>query len=71
MMSGTGLIPLIIGWLIMAVPTALVANRAGMSPWWNAFQILPLWGTIILWWIIAFVSWPRLRDAAPKPEVFS
>jgi hypothetical protein len=33
-------------------------RRAGLSPWWSLFSLVPL-GTIPVLWIIAYRRWPK------------
>jgi hypothetical protein len=43
---------------VTIVPSWRILRRAGLSPWWSLFSLVPL-GTIPVLWIIAYRRWPR------------
>lgn len=54
-------LPLLFWWTLMVVPVAFILKRSGSSAWWNVTQALPLFGSIILLWVLAFKRWPGLE----------
>jgi len=43
---------------VTMVPSWRILRRAGLSPWWSLFSLVPL-GTIPVLWIIAYRRWPK------------
>ena len=43
--------------VLWAIPIARILWRAGYSPLWAIFAIVPFVGVIVLW-ITAFIRWP-------------
>ena len=43
-------------------PMALILARTGKSKWWSAICIFPLWGIIVVAWIVAFSRWPSQEN---------
>ncbi len=55
------LIAIVFSWIILALPLFVVVRRVGMSPWWNAFSVVPFWGSLVLLWVVAFRGWPAMQ----------
>ena len=44
---------------VTMVPSWRILRRAGLSPWWSLFSFLPMIGTMLILWIIAYRRWPK------------
>lgn len=58
------LLPMIIVTVLLLIPTVRVLARTGKSRWWALFVLLPIFGVIVLMWILAYSRWPAERNAA-------
>ena len=50
------LVPILLWWVIVAIPVYKVAKRKGVSGGWIALGMFPLWIVIAAWW------WASLTD---------
>jgi len=54
----------LVGFLIFAIPGAVILRKAGYSAWWVLIALVPLLNIIMLW-VFAFARWPvEERNAA-------
>jgi uncharacterized membrane protein YhaH (DUF805 family) len=44
---------------VTTVPSWRILRRAGLSPWWSLLSFVPMIGTILILWIIAYRKWPN------------
>jgi hypothetical protein len=47
----------LIGFLIFAIPGAMILRKAGYSGWWILISLVPILN-IIMFWVFAFARWP-------------
>jgi hypothetical protein len=59
------IVPLLIWYVIGAIPAFLVVRRTGMSGWWGLLLLIPIFGFVIVLWVVAFARWPRARSRRP------
>lgn len=55
----------LIGFLIFAIPGAMILRKAGYSAWWVLIALVPLLN-IIMFWVFAFSRWPVEERAASR-----
>jgi uncharacterized membrane protein YhaH (DUF805 family) len=55
-------VPLMVIMLVLVVPFVRILRRAGRSGWWVLLLFIPVFGWLILPWVIAFMRWERPRD---------
>jgi len=58
---------LIIGAALVVVPFWFICKKAGFSPWLSLLNIVPF-GSLILWYVLAFADW---KVAPIAPPVFT
>ena len=58
MISFAALIPILLVWVLFSVPMFFLTNRLGLSRLWWLFLIVPLYGPLILLWIVSLKKWP-------------
>jgi hypothetical protein len=51
---------------VTTVPSWRILRRAGLSPWWSLLSFVPMIGTILILWIIAYRKWPNRNQEAPE-----
>ncbi|HUL05955.1 MAG TPA: hypothetical protein VLV76_06445 [Candidatus Acidoferrum sp.] len=56
--------PIIIVTIALLIPTVRVLRRMGKSRWWALFALVPIFGIIVLMWILAYSRWPAQRNVA-------
>ena len=56
--------PIIIVTIALLIPTVRVLRRMGKSRWWVLFALVPIFGIIVLMWILAYSRWPAQRNVA-------
>jgi hypothetical protein len=44
---------------VTMAPSWRILQRAGLSPWWSLFSFVPMIGTIVILWLIAYRRWPN------------
>jgi len=44
---------------VTTVPSWRILRRTGLSPWWSLLSFVPMIGTILILWIIAYRKWPN------------
>jgi len=54
---------LIIGTIIFLVPVWVIFKKAGYSPFLSLLGVVPLFGMLVQMIILAFGSWPVLKEA--------
>ncbi len=42
---------------------AVILSRAGKSPYWALFTVIPYFAVIAIW-VFAYAKWPKLDEAA-------
>jgi hypothetical protein len=47
----------LVGFLIFAIPGAMILRKAGYSSWWILISLVPILN-IIMYWVFAFARWP-------------
>ena len=47
--------------LLTVIPSVCLLYRTGMHIALAAFNLIPIGGTVVLLWVIAFSKWPRLQ----------
>jgi hypothetical protein len=52
-------LPLAVWYLISGIPAFLILRRTGLSAWWALFLIIPIFGAVIVLWIVALRQWPE------------
>lgn len=65
-MFGAPLVMIILWVLLIVPPFWKIFSKAGFSGWLSLLMLVPLANLITLW-LVAFMDWPALRDAA-QPE---
>ena len=60
-------LPMLILLIMFGLPMFFILPKAGFSRWWLLMIVVPMFGVVILLWILAFSKWSS-RDAT---EVFS
>lgn len=60
------LVPLMVVMLLLVVPFVRILRRAGRSGWWVLLLFIPVFGWVILPWVIAFMRWERPREDLEK-----
>ncbi|HWE85632.1 MAG TPA: hypothetical protein VG267_11870 [Terracidiphilus sp.] len=55
---------MIIGLAIVILPFWFICKKAGFSPWLSFLNIVPF-GSLILWYVLAFADWKVVPIAAP------
>lgn len=50
---------LIVVWLMQVIPIWVLHRRVGKSGFWTLLFFIPLAGTLIVLWFLAFSRWPR------------
>ncbi len=61
----TQFIPILVLFAISVVPAIRLLRRTGKSRWWAILLIFPVFGAIILLWLLAFTRW-RSLPAGPR-----
>jgi predicted PurR-regulated permease PerM len=59
--------------IVVFWPIVRILQRAGFSPWWCVFMLIPF-ANFIAPWVFAYAKWPALegkefRDQGPKELV--
>jgi uncharacterized membrane protein YhaH (DUF805 family) len=44
---------------VTMVPSWQILRRTGLSPWLSLLSFVPMIGTIVILWIIAYRRWPK------------
>jgi len=44
---------------VTMVPSWRILRRTGLSPWLSLLSFVPMIGTIVILWIIAYRRWPK------------
>lgn len=73
---GAGMIVVILGVIMylvimvlaLIIPTWRICNRAGYSGAMSLLHLIPGVGTLIVFAILAFGTWPAGEAAPPKPQ---
>ena len=55
---------ILIGLAIVILPLWFICKKAGFSPWLSLINIVPF-GSIILWYVLAFAEWKVVPFAPP------
>jgi hypothetical protein len=55
--------------LLTIIPSIWLLHRAGIHIALAAINLIPIGGTIVLLWVIAFSKWPKLQVIAPDRAV--
>ncbi len=55
----------LVGFLIFAIPAAMILRKAGYSGWWVLISFVPLLN-VIMFWVFAFARWPLEERATPR-----
>jgi len=55
---------ILIGLAIVILPFWFICKKAGFSPWLSLLNIVPF-GSIILWYVLAFADWKVIPIAPP------
>lgn len=58
------LLPIVVFGVLLVIPTVRVLARMGKSRWWALFALVPIFGIIVLMWILAYSRWPAQRNVA-------
>jgi ABC-type proline/glycine betaine transport system permease subunit len=53
----TGIVGLIIAFVIIGVPTGIILKRLGYSEWWSLVIFIP-GGALVGLWVLAYANWP-------------
>jgi energy-coupling factor transporter transmembrane protein EcfT len=53
----TGIIALVIAFVIVGVPSGIILKRLGYSEWWALLIFVP-GGVLIGLWVLAYANWP-------------
>ena len=55
----------LIGFLVFAIPGAMILRKAGYSGWWILISLIPILN-IIMFWVFAFARWPIEERTAAR-----
>jgi uncharacterized membrane protein YhaH (DUF805 family) len=47
----------LVGFLVLAIPGAMILRKAGYSGWWVLIILVPILN-LIMYWMFAFTRWP-------------
>jgi len=50
--------------VLLIIPAVRVLARMGKSRWWALFALFPIFGIIVLMWILAYSRWPAQGNVA-------
>jgi len=49
-------------WLVVAIiPSVKLLQRIGMHPALAALNVIPLLGTVVILWTVAYSQWPKMQ----------
>jgi hypothetical protein len=51
-------LPVILWWFLGGLPTFFILKKTGKSLWWAVVIALPIFGFVVLLWILVFTRWP-------------
>lgn len=60
------LVPLVFWYIISGVPVFLILRRTGKSLWWATLIAIPIFGFVIVLWVLALSRW-QPEPAIPFP----
>ncbi|MDA0367748.1 MAG: hypothetical protein HQ495_11760 [Alphaproteobacteria bacterium] len=49
-------------------PAFVILGKMGRSRWWVIPTLVPFFGIVAFFWLIALIKWPYLEDSLP-PEL--
>ena len=55
----------LVGFLVFAIPGAMILRKAGYSGWWILLSLVPILN-IIMFWVFALTRWPLEERAASR-----
>ena len=58
----------ILTFILIGIPLWRICSRAGFSPAWSLFTVIPYFGVLIVAARLGLSEWPRLKHAQ-NPEV--
>ena len=63
-------IPILLWYALSAVPTYKIMRRAGKSRWWTIVLLIPVFGFVIVLWVVAFSRWKMVPGSPQIAAVF-
>jgi hypothetical protein len=70
MVHNNDMIAAAVPWLGLSIATFIpawrISVRVGISRWWSFISFIPVFGTLIILWIIAYRTWPKWSLNAPR-----
>ena len=52
------LVFLVLGGVLVAIPSAMICRKAGFSPWLGILAMVPILNVLLLWFL-ALAHWPN------------
>jgi hypothetical protein len=50
-------LPMLLWYALLVFPTYKIMRRVGKSRWWVIVLLIPIFGFVIVQWIVAFSRW--------------
>lgn len=61
----TGIVGLIVAFIIVGIPTGIILKRLGYSEWWSLVIFIP-GGVLVGLWVLAYANWPGPKMSSKK-----